>query len=148
MARIGREGPSSADLSRFPLIVLRTPTVAEYEEVSIPSYFACVDEILAQGKPFAVLHDAREIPPVDDAKRNHFMALLDERRELIEARLVAYAALVGSPLERGIVTAFAWFARLPMPVRLFAREAEATSWLKHRLQAAGLAPLSGVIEAR
>ena len=94
---------------------------------------ARVDSALALNAPFVVLHDVRDMPHVDDARRCEFMRELDARRPQVEAMLLGYAALVGSPLERGIVTAFAWFARLPVPVRLFAREVEASAWLDTRL---------------
>ncbi len=136
MARTQIEGPFVADLSSFPLLQIASPSVANYEHVNIASFFACVDRGLATQTRFAVLHDARALPHVDDLQRQHFVELIDARRAELGKHVAAYAAIVATPLERGIITAFMWFIKLPMPLRLFTNEAEARSWLLSRVKAA------------
>jgi hypothetical protein len=135
MSRREYEGPFAADLSLFPILQLRSPHVASYEHVSIASYFDCVDRGLARLRPFVIMHDMRDIPPVDDARRVEFMEMLAARRPQVVRLLRGYGAVAESPLERGIVTAFAWFAQVPFPVRTFSSEADAEAWLQERLEA-------------
>ena len=66
--------------------------------------------------------------PSDRRRGSH----IDRRRDGINGRAVAYAAVVSSPFERGIVTAFAWFVKLRLPIRLFPRLEDAESWLWQR----------------
>lgn len=136
MARTQIEGPFVADLSSFPLLQIASPSVVQYDHVNIPSFFACIDRGLATQTRFAVLHDARALPHVDDLRRQHFMELIDARRPELGKHVAAYAAVVSTPLERGIITAFMWFIKLPMPLRLFTSEAEARNWLLGRVKAA------------
>lgn len=136
MARNQIEGPFLADLRDFPLLEIRSPNVAQYDHVSIPTFFHCVDQGLLRKTHFAVLHDARAMPHVDDGRRQEFMELLDLRRHEVVRYVAAYAAIVSSPLERGLITAFMWFIKLPFPIRLFANEAEARRWLLSRVKAA------------
>jgi len=130
------EGPFLADLGSFPLLEIASPNVAHYDHVSIPTFFDCVDQGLARKTRFAVLHDARAIPRVDDVRRQEFMELLDPRRPEVVKYVAAYAAIVSSPLERGLITAFMWFIKLPFPIRLFANADEARIWLLSRVKAA------------
>ncbi len=120
-------------MSRFPILWVRTPSVTLYDQVSVPTFFDCVDRGLARGTHFVVLHDAREIPNVDEWQRKEFLSLLNERRPEIEQRVLGYAAIVSSPLERGIITAFTWFVRLALPLRIFTSEGEALSFCASRL---------------
>ena len=136
MARNQLEGPFLADLAGLPVLEIVSPNVALYDHVSIPTFFDCIDLGLKQRARFAVMHDARGMPHVDDLRRQEFMELLDLRRPEIVRHVAAYAAIVSSPLERGIITAFMWFIKLPFPIRLFANPAEARSWLLSRVQAA------------
>src|SRR4051812_4860992 len=103
MSRREYEGPFAADLSRFPILHLRSPHVASYEHVSIASYFACVDRGLTRMRPFVIMHDMRDIPPVDETRRVEFMELLAARKPQVVRLLRGYGALAESPLERGIV---------------------------------------------
>ena len=136
MTRNQLEGPFLADLGSFPLLEIASPNVADFNHVSIPSYFACIDQGLLRKTRFAILHDARAMPHVDDLRRKQFMDLLDPRRPEVVKYVAGYAAVVSSPLERGIITAFMWFIKLPFPIRLFANPAEARDWLFGRIKAA------------
>jgi len=136
VARNQLEGPFQADLSQFPLLRIASPNLAQFDHVDIPSYFACIDAGLARQLTFAILHDARALPHVDDVRRHAFVEAVDQRRTAIVSHVAAYAGLVSSPLERGVITAFMWFIKLPFPIRLFTSESEANRWLLSRLQAA------------
>jgi len=121
------------ELEGLHLLRILSPNVADFDSVDVPSFFAAVDAVLERQAPFAVLHDARGMPPVSSAARIHFVQLVNERRPLLTRYVAAYAALVGSPLERGIVTAVSWFSNPPLPVRLFERPGDAEAWLSQRL---------------
>ncbi len=135
MSRSQVEGHFTPHIDEYPLIGIRSPSVAGFDHVHVPSFFSCVDLGLSRKQPFMLLHDARGMPHVDDARQRHFMRLLDERRVSATRYILAYAAVVGSPLERGIITAFIWFVRLPFPMRIFNHEAEARAWLWTRYDA-------------
>ena len=132
MTRASAEGPFSVDLSAFPLVRLGSPQVAQYDYPSASSFFECIDQALARNQPFVVLHDARGVPHADELRRKQFLELLEPRRADVERLVVAYAAVCGSPLERGVITAFMWFIRLPLPIRIFGAELEARHWLLSR----------------
>ena len=132
MTRAKAEGPFSVDLSAFPLVRLGSPHVAQYDYPSAASFFSCIDQALARNEPFVVLHDARSVPHADELRRNQFLEHLETRRSAVERLVVAYAAVCGSPLERGLITAFIWFIRLPLPIRIFGAELEARHWLLSR----------------
>ena len=142
MPRTQLEGRFVPSLANFPVLEIASPSVVHYDCVSIPSYFECIDRGLAMQTRFAILHDARALPHVDDLRRQEFQALLAPRRAEVIKHVVAYASVVASPLERGILTAFKWFIKLPFPIHLFTSEAEARSWLLSRVKAAREADLA------
>lgn len=123
------EGPFEGRIAGFPSLEIRSPSVALYDHVCIDSFFACLDQALARREPFFIVHETHKSPHVDDGRRKQFMELLEQRRKEIERYVVAYAAVVSSPLERGLITAFIWFCKLPMPMRSFANRTEADAWL-------------------
>jgi hypothetical protein len=133
MPRSQSEGPFVLRRSESGWIELSSPDVAVYDQVSIPSFWACVDVGLSRRAPFVVLHDARCIPHVDEAHTRQFLEQLEPRREAIGRYVLAYAAIVSSPMEQGLITAFTWFVRLPLPLRIFRRESEARSFLGARI---------------
>jgi hypothetical protein len=132
MTRANAEGPFWVDLEDFPLVRMGSPQVAHYDHPSPESFFGCIDKALSRNQPFVLLHDARGVPHADERRRQGFMQLLEARRAEIERLVVAYGAICGSPLERGLITAFMWFIRLPLPLRIFGSEAEAKAWLLSR----------------
>jgi hypothetical protein len=136
MTRAGAEGAFTVDLGGFPLVRLNSPDISQYDQVSVPSYFACLDLALAKNAPFVILHDVRGNPPVSDANRREFLEHLEPRRARIEQLVIAYASTCGSPLERAIITAFTWFIKLPLPIRIFTSETEARTWLLTRYESA------------
>jgi len=129
----GGTGLFECDLRGLPVLRIVSPNVADFDSVDVPSFFEAVDAGLARRSAFAVLHDARGLPPVSGAQRIHFVQMVNERRPLLTQLVAAYAAVVGSPLERGIVTAISWFSNPPLPVRLFERPGDAEVWLTQRL---------------
>lgn len=125
-------GQFSIELDDFPLVRLRSPSAQHCEHIDVASFFACTDLAIARHRHFVLLHDARGMPYVDEASQSLFLEQLARRRPLIGKYVLAYAAVVSSPLERGMITALGWFAHLPLPTRLFAAEAEARSFLLAR----------------
>lgn len=69
------------------------------------------------------------MPRLDERAQHAFVAELTRRQPLIERFLLAYAAVVQNPLERGVLTALSWSTTLAFPRRLFAREPEARAFL-------------------
>jgi len=136
MTRERAEGPFKVEMEAFPLLRMASPSVAQFDQPSASSFFACIDAGLAREEPFVILLDARGVPHADEVRRKDFMQHLELRRPVIERQVVAFAAVCGSPLERGLVTAFMWFIRLALPIRIFGRESEAEAWLLARYQAA------------
>lgn len=132
MARARAEGPFSIDLGSFPLVRMSSPSASEYERVHVASFFTCADRAAARRAPFVLLHDARGLPYVDEPRKRAFLALLLLRRRALPKHLLAYAAVASTPLERGLITALAWSANLPIPTRIFATELEAQAFLLDR----------------
>ncbi|MFT3923560.1 MAG: hypothetical protein QM778_13600 [Myxococcales bacterium] len=137
MTRDRAEGPFRVELDAFPFVHMSSPSVAQFDQPSASSFFECIDRGLERGQPFVILLDARGVPHADEVRRKDFMRLLTARRADVEQRVVAFAAVCGSPLERGLVTAFMWFIRLSLPIRIFGNEGEAKAWLLARYEAAG-----------
>src|SRR4051812_21797886 len=109
MTRANTEGPFRVDLGSFPLMHMSSPNVARYDHPSADSFFDCIERGLAQGQRFVILLDARGVPHADEIRRREFMRLLELHRPRIERLVLAFAAICGSPLERGLITAFMWF---------------------------------------
>ncbi len=132
MTRANEEGPFRVNVDEFPLLRITYPHAQQFSTPSNQSFFSCLDRGLAFNAPFVILHDAQGLPQVNDIQRREFLELLDLRRTRIERQVVACASLCSSPIERGLITAFIWFMRLSVPVRMFEHEAEARAWLmKH-----------------
>lgn len=122
------------DLDGFPLVRLQSPSASEYEAVDVASFFVCVKLAIARRHPFVLLHDARDLPYVDEPRQAQFLDALEQFRPTIERRTIAYAALTSGPLERGLITALAWACKVPFPTRMFATEFEARAFLLERYQ--------------
>jgi hypothetical protein len=129
MVRARAEGPFSVDLAAFPLVRIHSPSASDYEHVDVQSFFVGADAAMARREPFALLHDARDMPYVDEPRQVRFLEELHRRRLLVGKYMRAYAAVVSSPRERGLITALGWSAHLPLPTRLFSTEAEASAFL-------------------
>jgi hypothetical protein len=121
-------GPFSVDLEAFPLVRVGSPT-GKWAEGDVAKFFACADRAISRRARFVLLHDARGMPRLTDRQQRSFLQELLRRHALIERFVLAYGAIAPSPLERGVLTALSWSTRLAMPRRIFATEAEATSYL-------------------
>ncbi len=134
MTRVSEEGPFRVNVDAFPLLRISYPHVHQFASPSNASFFSCLDRGLAFNAPFVILHDARGLPQVDDAKRREFLEFLELRRTRLERQVVACASLCSSPVERGLITAFIWFMRISVPIRIFEQETEATAWLMNQYE--------------
>jgi hypothetical protein len=121
--------PSSVDLEAFPLVRVGSPRGHGWTSEDVEHFFACADRAISRRARFVLLHDARGMPRLDAEHQRRFLAELAHRRVLIERFMIAYAALVHSPLERGVLTALSWSVSLAVPRRIFASEPEAQSYL-------------------
>jgi hypothetical protein len=134
MARMRAAGPFSVDLEAFPFVRLSSPSASAYESVDVASFFVCAELAAARERPFVLLHDARGMPYVDEQRQASFLDELRRCRPIIARRTIAYAAVASSPLERGLITALTWSAKLPIPLRIFSGEFEARTFLLERYQ--------------
>ncbi len=121
--------PLSVDLTSFPLVRVGSPGGLAWSARDIESFFARADRAISRRARFVLLHDARGMPRLDAELQQRFLAALRQRKPLIERFLIAYAAWVQSPLERGVLTALSWSTAVAFPRRIFASEAEARTFL-------------------
>ncbi|HEX5661048.1 MAG TPA: hypothetical protein VFX59_27840, partial [Polyangiales bacterium] len=119
----------SVDLGAFPLVRVGSTGGRAWSAEDVEDFFTCTDRAISSRARFVLLHDARGMPRLDAAQQQHILAELAHRKPLIERFLVAYGAVVQSPLERGVLTALSWATPLALPRRIFASEPEATSFL-------------------
>lgn len=145
--RVEAEGAFRVSVDAFPLIYIEPPSATPYAYPSNTSFFRCLDQGLSLDVPFVVLHDATGLRHVNDQRGREFLSSLDQRRARIERQVLACAVLCDSPLERGIITAFIWFMRISVPVRIFGQYDAAKTWLVSQLDAHGVAPGVGTTDA-
>jgi hypothetical protein len=122
-------GPLSVDLDDFPLVRLGSTGGRAWRSDDVARFFACADRAISRRARFVLLHDARGMPRLDAGQQGRFLAELARRKPLIERFVLAYGAVVQTPLERGVLTALAWSSPLALPRRIFASESEARSFL-------------------
>jgi hypothetical protein len=122
-------GELSIDLDDFPLVRVGSPGGRAWSAGDVENFFACADRAISRRARFVLLHDARGMPRLDAEQQQRFLAELAQRKPLVERFLVAYGAVVQSPLERGVLTALSWSTPLALPRRIFPSEPEAKSFL-------------------
>ncbi|HLT37039.1 MAG TPA: hypothetical protein VK034_12160 [Enhygromyxa sp.] len=124
--------PFVADLRDWPILRMRSPT----SDVHIESFFSIIDDALSREAVFVSIHDTRGMPNLNAVQRRKFADYIQRREEPLGRWIAAHAVIVGSAIERGIVTAVLWLKPAPFPVKVFSTPQEAETWAIAKLRAA------------
>jgi hypothetical protein len=130
-------GAPHYDTSRWPLVVV-TPAGEQMTDAEFASYLDWMDKLFLRGGQFAVLLDSRRAPPLA-AKRRQIIG--QRHKAIVErhpGRLVAFAFIISSAMQRGIFTAILWITRSSDTTRVFSSLSEGEAWLISQLRRAGV----------
>jgi len=126
------------DMSGWPIVTIAAPPGCNPEALDPDSFYALTDRLLDHGEPFALVYDLRHSGRLSAERRRRFVEYVERRRRDVDRCLVAYASLVSTDWQRGLLTAVLWFLNPPRPHRVFAVDAEARAWLTQALEIAGV----------
>jgi len=130
-------GAPRYDTSRWPLVVVTLSKLA-MSEAEFSSYLDWMDQLFVRGGKFVVLIDSRQAPNLPAQRRQ----VIGERNKAIIQRhpdkLLAFAFVISSAMQRGIFTAILWITRSADTTRAFTSVSEGEAWLMSRLRSAGL----------
>ncbi len=126
------------DESAWPIAVISAPAGCNPDTLEPESFYAHCDRLLDHGEPFALLYDLRHSGRLDAERRRRFVAYVESRRDDVNRALVAYASLVSTDWQLGLLTAVLWFLTPPRPHRAFTDDVEARTWLHQVLDQAGV----------
>ncbi len=117
------------DEVRWPMVMIHSPRNVDPELVDYDTFYAEVDRLLADGRPFTVLHDLRGVRSMGPDRRRRFVEYANSHMASVKQLICGYAVLLDSQIMRGVVTAVLWFVRPPMPMKVFTNQADAEDWL-------------------
>ncbi len=126
------------DTSEWPLVIISAPPGCNPERIDADSFYAHTDRLLDHGEPFALLYDVRNSGRLSAERRRRFVDYVEKRRRAVDGSLIAYASLVSTDWQRGLLTAVLWFLTPSRPHRAFSAEVEARRWLLEMLQEADM----------
>lgn len=126
------------DMSTWPIVSIAAPPGCNPDLLDPDSFYAHTDRLLDHGEPFALIYDLRNSGRLSAERRRRFVEYVERRRADVDRSLVAYASLVGTDWQRGLLTAVLWFLTPPRPHRVFTVDADARSWLNQTLETAGV----------
>ncbi len=126
------------DMSEWPLVVISAPPGCNPDRLDPDSFYAHTDRLLDHGQPFALLYDVRNSGRLSAERRKRFVDYVERRRKEVDSNLIAYASLVATDWQRGLLTAVLWFLTPPRPHSAFSAETDARKWLMEMLQEAGI----------
>ena len=130
-------GAPHYDTSRWPLVVV-TPASDPMTDAEFASYLDWMDKLFLRGGKFAVLLDSRRAPPLPAKRRQ----IIGQRHKAVvdrhPGRLVAFAFVISSAVQRGIFTAILWITRGSETTRVFSSLSEGEAWLISQLRSAGV----------
>lgn len=130
-------GTPRYDTSRWPLVVV-TPSTAPMTDAEFESYLDWMDKLFLRGSKFAVLLDSRHAPALE-AKRRQIIG--HRHKAIVErypGRLVAFAFIISSTMQRGIFTAILWITGGAETTRVFSSLSAGEEWLISQLRTAGV----------
>jgi hypothetical protein len=133
---VGKEAPSGTptyDESEWPIFRVRMPPVALSAEAFEAHLDACSERI-RRGKPFCMLIDMGEHPPLGAVRRKAVADRMMEDGQRFPGVMLGCALVVHSAPSRGGVTAINWVARPPYSFTAFEGTGEARMWLAHLLE--------------
>jgi hypothetical protein len=93
------------------------------------AHLAYVEGLLLKGERFALLVDARGAQPLQALQRQALAGLLQRSFERDPLLLAGLGFVLGSAVERGILTAIFWAAGPSYPRQTFRTPEEAAEWL-------------------
>lgn len=126
------------DESAWPIVVISAPVGCNPDTLEPDSFYAHCDRLLDHGEPFALLYDLRHSGRLSAERRRRFVEYVESRRAEVDRALVAYASLVATDWQRGLLTAVLWFLTPPRPHRAFTIDLDARTWLRQALDGAGV----------
>lgn len=126
------------DTLEFPLCRISAPEGCDPTRIDPDSFYAHTDSLLQLHEPFALLYDLRHSGALSAERRQRFARYVTANEALVSRYLVAFASVVETSWQQGLLTAVLWILRPPRPQRAFTEEREAVDWLGRQLQAANL----------
>lgn len=127
-----RGGPTYDD-SEWPIFVARMPP-NRLSEVEFNSHLNLLREPFRRRQPFAVLIVMGDHPPLSPTQRKAAAEAMKSDSKGHPGLLRAKAIVIGSAIERGVVTAVGWMAKPPYPFAAFESESAAKTWLRSHLE--------------
>jgi hypothetical protein len=120
-------------MTRWPLVVTAPTKYVDDPDALVETYRQ-YDALLARKSPFLFLFDLRGYKSIP-MRRRRFNDWYKANTFAIQANVVAVAAVVGNPLEAGIVTAYIWLLDSPVPLKVTSSRTSAEQWLRQQLSA-------------
>ena len=128
-----KNAPASAptyDESEWPIFLVKMPPVALSVEAFQAHLEAC-SERYSRGKPFCMLIDMGDHPPLGAVRRKAVADRMMEDGRRFPRVMLGCALVVHSAPSRGGVTAINWVAQPPYSFTAFEDMGEARMWLAH-----------------
>lgn len=130
------------DASRWPLVVVRWPSVTTMEVVE--RYFVQRQKWLDARTPHAIVIDGSASLGLDATTRKRVTELGREQADLAGRWCVGEAIVMTSAVQRGVLTAIEWIWRPPHPRRAFGDVASAMRWAEETLARSAPRPSVGL----
>jgi stage II sporulation SpoAA-like protein len=131
--------PGSIAISHplWPIVQVRYQgdVTAEMFEAASLRFVELVEQAMAEGRGVAWLTDLSSYNPATPLLRQGLAKVIIRYRDQIGRGTLAEARVTQSAVVRGILTAIAWLAPQPWPIRVFESESEAIAWLRGCLEA-------------
>ena|SRR5579863_2818926 len=124
------------DTSRWPLVVFVSRD--ELGESDFDAYLAEYSRLLAGGKRYAAVFDAREAKPLDVKLVKKQARWMDEHEAELKRLSVGIAFVIPSPMIRGVLRAILWLRPMPQPYNICETMPSALDWTVRRLRQNGL----------
>jgi hypothetical protein len=121
------------DESEWPIFRVKMPPVALSAEAFEAHLEACSERI-RRGKPFCMLIDMADHPPLGAARRKAVADRMLEDGQRYPRVMLGCALVVHSAMSRGGVTAINWIAQPAYSFTAFEDVREARMWLNHLLE--------------
>jgi hypothetical protein len=125
----------AVDVSEWPLLTTR-PTSAVRDNMGLEATYTALARVVERRERFVCFIDARGAVS-DPARRKCLMEFVRSHRALLDQYLLATAIVVGSSIERGVVTAALWLTPAPKTLRVFTEAEAARAWLQEMHRKAG-----------
>lgn len=122
------------DDTRWPLVVIRAPSVLTPEELR-RHFEADVRRFLKRQEPYGAVVDARrvQVRSLGPSHRRAVANIYQECSTGFEKYLVAECYVLASPAVRGVLQAVRWLSPPKWATNTVAEQAEAVEWVRRRL---------------